>query len=478
MGGLPKKAHLLETLANEHREPLLKLDAGSLLFNQELLAPNKLDQAKITAEGIAEAYKLMGYQAVGISRFDLAAGLPFLEELRQRFQLNWLSANLVDSKTRKPRFQDRVFLTVGSLKVAVLGITETDANKSLAAADNTTVLPWQDVLPALVADTVQKADLVILLSSCTKHENYEIANTLPGVHLIIQSAKRGSGPVPELKGNTLIAQTGKKGKYQGVMNIHWHPSHKWQISSATSLANERKNLERMLGQINQLENKQKTEDYLDANEGAKRVHDALLDQLPMVREQIATLELQVEKEKKEGAAASVYTSDETALEITMPDQPEVLKIVEEIKKKINLLANKARRQTAATTPYVGWQTCAKCHAPQAASWQKTAHSKAMQSLIQKNQQGNQECIPCHVTGVLTGNEPFIHSLPGNLQQVGCETCHGPGEMHAATPGQWPLTAKVKENICQRCHTPEQDEHFDYAAKVRLIKCAPGKVAKK
>ncbi len=75
-------------------------------------------------------------------------------------------------------------------------------------------------------------------------------------------------------------------------------------------------------------------------------------------------------------------------------------------------------------------------------WQKTRHAKAYDSLAAKGQQFNQDCLPCHVTGVVTGKEPYILTLPEALLQVGCEACHGPGRAHAAKSKSHPCRGRT------------------------------------
>ncbi|PIY23646.1 MAG: hypothetical protein COZ12_01875, partial [Deltaproteobacteria bacterium CG_4_10_14_3_um_filter_60_8] len=227
MGGLSKKAYELELLGKQSKAPLLLLDGGSLLFTQDNLSPNRAAQARITADGIVAAYNYMGFKAVGIATADLATGLEFLKEIRDRSKFAWLSANLVQADTRQPIFQEGIQLEVGKLKIAVLGLTEERADQFLDKNAGAVILPWQEVLPGLVKRFSNKADLIILLSSYAQADNKKIAEQVPGINIILQAGPGARNLEPELAAGSLLLQVAPRGKQQGVCDVFWHASKVW-----------------------------------------------------------------------------------------------------------------------------------------------------------------------------------------------------------------------------------------------------------
>ena len=478
MGGLSKKAYQLERLRKNHQDPILLLDAGSLLFSHEKMAPVKAKQDKITAEAIVEAYKFMGYQAVGIGNLDLSGGLTFLDEMRKRSKFAWVSANLVDEITGKPLFTDRVILPLGDLKVAVLGVTDPKASRRLAKEAGAAIIDWPKVLPDLANKAAVDADLVILLSGYPREANKQIAASVPQINLIIQSGRRSSAVGPQLVGNTLITQAGQKGKYQGIMDISWNPSFPWRQSSASLLADKQIDLQKVGKRLASLKLRMRQNPKLANNQSLKKSYEALQKRQSQLSDEIATLHPEIKKEKKGQAAVSTFHDHSMALEKKLPDQPEVLALVEGAKEKLNQLIINSRKKQVSTLPYVGWIACARCHRQQSGAWQQTGHAMAMHSLANQGQTNNLSCVPCHVTGVVSGNEPYLTNLPGQLQHVSCEACHGPGQSHVADPAKFHLVAKPGEEVCRRCHSPEQDPEFSYSAKLKLIKCPAAGPAEK
>ncbi|NOQ66325.1 MAG: hypothetical protein GQ556_03805, partial [Desulfobacterales bacterium] len=145
----------------------MAVDGGNLLFKQERVAPGLLQQTKIKAKGIIDAYNLMQYDAVAVGRNDLGAGLSFLKEQAARAKFTWLSANLVHKTDKKPIFSASLIRKFGDLTVGIIGLTGHDGKVQFQDNEDAVILPWQDVLPDYIADLSSRCDLLILLSNNT-----------------------------------------------------------------------------------------------------------------------------------------------------------------------------------------------------------------------------------------------------------------------------------------------------------------------
>jgi hypothetical protein len=121
--------------------------------------------------------------------------------------------------------------------------------------------------------------------------------------------------------------------------------------------------------------------------------------------------------------------------------------------------------------YVGMAACADCHDDAVKFWQKTVHAQAWQTLVDRGQQFDYECIGCHVTGF---DKPGGSNLGHNddLRNVQCEVCHGPGSIHVAKGGnEKPLAvhrAPAQDYCANQCHTHEHSDTFQYEAYLRDI----------
>ncbi|MHB8788746.1 MAG: UshA-like (seleno)protein [Desulfobulbaceae bacterium] len=478
MGGLSRKAYMIRQIESEVDKPVLRLDAGALLFEQSALPTSLLQARTIQARGVSRAMQAMNYTAIGTAPQDLAAGLEFLGQQQQKFSLPWLSANLRD-KTGKGPLQPFLMTKAGETSVAIIGLTGEPVGKAAGTPSGEyRLLPWQEVLPDILKQVTKHAEMVILLSSFPEAVNREIAGRYPDIHLIIQSGTFPAGKAPQLVGNTVITQVAARGKFLGRMDIDWQPSRRWGQEQSTSLLRQtRDSLDRINWRLGRLEKRFPDREGLAQN----GEYQKLREEQDRLTAEIAQLE-QAPLEEQTGLSS--YSSLFIPLKVSLPEDPEIQKIVAQTKQEVNqagrkhIDADQRPNQPVASiaADMSGWKTCASCHAEQTAFWQNSRHAGAWQTLATVEQQFNQECLLCHVT-LPTYDQEIVHrenlltTLPQEFQQVGCEACHGPGAKHVADPDQErPLAITAK--TCLSCHTPEHDTTFDYGQKLQLIRCPP------
>jgi hypothetical protein len=481
LGGLSKKAYQLEEIRKLYEIPSLTVDGGNLLFKHESLAPGLIEQMTLTAEGISAAYNLMQFDAVAVGKNDLAAGLSFLKKQASRANFPWLSANLVRKSDKKPIFSASLIRKFDNLTVGIIGLTGHDAKVGFKSNEDAVILPWQEVLPDHIRDLSSRCDLLILLSNNTTKENQKIAESFEDIHLIIQSSPRSRNSEPKLINKSLIAQTGKQGKYLAWMLINWQQSKTWgREGSIKELAIKKQELDGINGRISRIERREKKEE-LPANSS----YQNLLKSQQRLLASINILEDERNNLKKTGLAPSTYENNFIAMDLKLPDQPDVERVVKATKQNVNQAGRSSAAKAAISRDqkeipfeklvFAGWQVCAKCHGPQTAFWEKTDHSSAYQTLVEQEQQFNLDCLPCHVTAEygttkISDDDSVLLSLPAVLQQVGCEICHGPGKSHAASQDPSRISRKPAASICLRCHTPERDEEFNYENDLERIAC--------
>jgi hypothetical protein len=277
----------------------------------------------------------------------------------------------------------------------------------------------------------KKCGHIILLSNLPQIENDEIARAYPNLHIIIAADPQLGNTVPAATGNTLITQTANQGKYLGMLTINWGKDKGWEIEPVN---------EKMLGN------------------------------------------------KSKGEEQSTFTSRFIALNSSIPESPDIVKIVREVQQQINFF-NKTLQQNAGnaiTTStsetkqlvkgFTGYEQCGTCHRVQTAFWQSTQHARSYATLVKSRQEKNLECLVCHVTHDrhLFNTNPAdareLLTLPSSMQAVGCEVCHGPGEAHANAPEKTLPNRKVEKHICLDCHTKEKDPQFNFENKMKAIQC--------
>lgn len=473
MGGLSRRAFVIKQISKENK-PVLILDAGALLFEKPVIHPLQVDAKKAKAEGIAQIMKKMNYQAIGIADYDLAAGGQFLRHLEQSFSLPFVSINLANND-ESLLFKPYIIEQTGDMSIAVIGLTgiEPASPKAVSSDKDYTVLAWQEPLSRALKDVGPQVDMVIVLSSFPEQKNREIASNFPGINLIIQSGHASANRSPYLAGDSLITQAGGRGKYLGKMTIDWTPSKKWEQNFTLQTKNLQDRLDRINWQIGRMEKRYQNTKPIENNQ-YKKLQEAKEDIISQIEH------IQNEKQQVKEQLSS-FSSVFTGLKVSLPEDREVLTIVNRTKEVMNDLnrtaMQKLKKQNARPQPspdLAGWKSCQECHPSQTTFWKQTKHANAWKTLVKANQHFNQDCLICHVTLQTYDKEVIMKNnllagLTEEFHNVTCESCHGPGKAHAEQPEQIKL-ASPSEKTCLNCHTPDHDTDFDYERKVQIIHC--------
>ncbi|NQS71726.1 MAG: hypothetical protein HQQ73_06175 [Desulfobulbaceae bacterium] len=228
MGGLSKKAAFISAVQVKSDVPTLLLDAGNQLFKQQALPPaaGEAKAAKIKAQGVVAANQKMGLRHAAVGMHDLAAGPDFLRGLAEG-NFTWLSLNLRDRHSDQALFPGYTIIQIGKLPVAILALTNHRGNLGGSNASYH-ILPWQEVLPAALAQLRPQAGMLILLSNYPLAENREIARLYPQVDLIFQSGQNIGNLAPIAGSRTLISQTAIRGRYLGLLEVDWQGPGPWR----------------------------------------------------------------------------------------------------------------------------------------------------------------------------------------------------------------------------------------------------------
>lgn len=468
MGGLSKKGFQFNKIANDSTRPHLTLDAGALLFKHTTITPGLEEQEKMTAAAIVEAYNLIGYDAVCVGSQDLIAGLPYLKALSKEAKFAWLSANLVSKSTKKPVVNTSTSVKVGRIKAGIIGLT---GPATLAATDDAIILPWEEVLPGLVTKMTKANDLLILLSNLPAPDNQRIAEAYPAIHLIIQSGASANAISPAPINNTILVSTAPQGKQIGIMEISWRSGKRWEDPKTVLLANKKIALDRLLWELSKFQQDKDPEIALRNQPDQLKAYHILQAQEQALRGEIGRLSQEIAPKEPAKGEASAYSNRFMAMDIELPDQPEISRLLANLTAAVNTLG-KRRAETAAqlvvNSPYLGFRGCGACHAPQMASWQQSKHAKAYTTLEQGKQQYNPSCLPCHVTGVDPAQAADALALPDDRRGVGCETCHGPGRRHSENPSANHLARRPEPKVCLTCHSAPHDNNFRYDDRIKLV----------
>ena len=163
---------------------------------------------------------LLGYDAINLGEKDLQYGREFLEQMRNNYQLPFISANVYDSDTDQLFASPYLIKEIGAIKVGIFGVTTTERVESFVKAETGFKLkdPYE-AARSIVAQLENKCDIVVALSHLALHGNNQLAEKVEGIDVIISGHQGYHLRSPKKVGNTLMMQPGSQGKYLGQLEL-------------------------------------------------------------------------------------------------------------------------------------------------------------------------------------------------------------------------------------------------------------------
>jgi 2',3'-cyclic-nucleotide 2'-phosphodiesterase (5'-nucleotidase family) len=222
VGGIERRAAYFSSVKKEN--PLtLVLDAGDLSQGTPFYNFFK---------GAAEfkAFALAGYDYLTVGNHELDYGLDNLKFQARAAGLEFLCANLFDSKTLKPLFTPFKIKNIGGVKIAIVGIMGKEAWDVVSNKYKEGVLYADEfaLLKKLFSLLSGKVDLIVLLSHSGYQYDIKLAGALPEIDVIIGSHTHTKMDKPLEINNplrplnkTIVTQAFENGVYAGRLDFYF-----------------------------------------------------------------------------------------------------------------------------------------------------------------------------------------------------------------------------------------------------------------
>jgi hypothetical protein len=467
LGDISRTTQLIEDA--RRTGPVIVVDAGSLLYSQNPVPAHLDAQEELKADLLTTIYtKQLNVAAVGLGPADSAKGPG-----KERFAR--VESNVTDKYATKPP----EITQVGDAKVGVFGVIAEDTFK-VQLSDP--IAAGKAAVQKLRADGAQI--VIALVQASTKTEAIKLAKAIGGIDLAVAGLGQNA-PEPEaidieptkLDGGWLVIP-GNRGQIVSKLDVTLHGPGPLVDAIGPAAAN---------AQAAQLEKQLVARDA----ELARFAADKTADQgfVAAKRNERAAVQAQIAGLKSHPlvapATGSYFTLDQVKIGKTLACSKPAQDLVTAFYAAAGA-ANVKASATMAIEPapkgqatYVGTAACGDCHDAQVKFWQKTVHATAWQTLVDRGQQFDYDCIGCHVTGwQKPGGSNLAHN--DKLRDVQCETCHGPASIHVAKGGEETPSAvqlSPPETLCAtQCHTHEHSDTFQREAYLRDI-TGPGHAPK-
>ena len=137
-------------------------------------------------EDIVAGMNLMGYDAMAIGPLELELGESTLRQRLGEAEFPMLSANALWSDDRGHVGKPYTILQVGPYRIGVIGLTRTPETQFA----DFRVLDPKEVLPQVVPEVGSQVDTVVLLTNLSYRSAIDLAQTVPGIDLVIAALPR------------------------------------------------------------------------------------------------------------------------------------------------------------------------------------------------------------------------------------------------------------------------------------------------
>ncbi len=171
---------------------------------------------------LIESSNVMGYDALGIGDDDLSLGKEFLMEISKKAKFPFLSSNLMDEKSKKLLFSLYIIKKVNGLRIGIFSLLSPDSFGGQGDPRKKGLIfrPPVETAQSMIKELQPKTDLIILLSHLSYPKDMELAQTIPGIHLIVGGHTGINLPHPPIINNhTVILQTAAKGMYGARLDL-------------------------------------------------------------------------------------------------------------------------------------------------------------------------------------------------------------------------------------------------------------------
>lgn len=441
-GGFARRQVFLDEMRAEN-VPLFQVDAGEALLKG--ISESGRDRIDARVDTVVSLMREVGVDLMVPGPTDLLAREP--EALRaiassggpRMVSATWLT------QEDKPWFPAAVVLERDGIRLGVIGLSAEPQAPEVRG-----LVKYRDPVEAAkkaVEALPRDLDLVVAVSNLPETVAERVAGAVPGIAALL-STRGSEHEAPRSKdGGAVIVETPSRGRYVTALRL------RLGAPPGEPLVLKGPAVEK-LGVL--LDLRTGTRGHLEDPDARERV-------LGRIDELEATL-------KEAGDGRNLVVIEDRPLGSNLDGPVSSSEVIEKFRETVVGIAVAVAAQEDSGPVYASTATCVSCHMHQFATWAYSKHKNALQSLVERGESDDPECLECHSTGF---GEPggFGELSKFNLSRLGsvqCEACHGPLKGHPEDANI--VISPVTESTCTRCHDEANSPDFDMDTYWKKVAC--------
>lgn len=398
-------------------------------------------------------------------------GLKFLNEVTNKSQFPFISANLYEKRGEKPIFKPYIIKEISGLKIGIIGVMDDQYNTTLKDIDpKLVILEPISLTKNIIKGLKEYCHLIVVLAQFGESKLRKLSKEVPGIDLILGGGGESTKAYIDIVNGVPIYRLEPRGGYLGRIDYFISDINKpLRFASLMEYEELEKRLERLEKRYAQIKSEM---------EKSGKKEEVRLKELRFIESK----KIEIKKSLSALQDKNFYSHKAIPIPLSIQDDPKIIKVVEEYriesaklyKPRISYMQVKdlSEKELIAripkNSPYVGAISCKRCHEINYKNWLKTKHAKATETIIPSPKYAQEECLICHSTGYgKMGEYSTVEEVPFFLQGVQCEACHGEGRGHPEKDG---IERKVTLGTCRNCHTKDQSPLFNFTAYLEKIGC--------
>ena len=216
MGGVARRATVIEQVRESAEGPVLLVDAGGSLFG-DALATQTEGRVSIAA------MNAMGYDAMGLGVQDLSRGLQLVLDRAAEAAFPFVSVNMADAEG-KLLFPAYAIVERGGLTWGIIGVSNVAIENTAILAGAVRVLDPVEMLRLVVPELRGRVDVVVVLSSLGSTADKSVLERVDGIDIVVAGQTRQLLRTHEMVGSAVLVQAGYDGEWLGRVDARWTPA--------------------------------------------------------------------------------------------------------------------------------------------------------------------------------------------------------------------------------------------------------------